>query len=272
MRENQAESNGRPTLLVDHASTGTPALLRDHVAVITGAGGGIGRAIARAMSAQGASVVAVDLDVRAAHDTVDTVVGHQASARRVDVTSFDDCVALRDHLVGTGLTPSVLVNCAGVVKRGTLDSDAAMKDWKATVDVNITAPFQLSRIFAPDLSDRRGTIINVGSIQSFVHAPNSVAYTTSKHAVLGMTRSMAAELGPKGIRVNGVAPGIVETDLNRAALASNPRVRAEALERTALGRFTTVDDVAGVAVFLASNLAGGMTGVMVPVDGGYLCR
>ena len=246
-------------------------LLENQVALVTGAGGGIGRAIAQAMAVQGAYVVAVDVNLDAARQTVDEIGKNRAIASRVDVASIDECADLRTSLKEQERAISVLVNCAGVVKRGLIDGPDAMDDWNTTIGVNMTAPFQLVRIFAPDLSARKGSIINVGSIQSFVHAHNSVAYTTSKHAFLGMTRSMAAELGPVGIRVNGVAPGVVETDLNRAALAANPERRAEALGRVALGEFNTADDIADVAVFLASDLARGMTGVMVPVDGGYLC-
>lgn len=246
-------------------------LLVNQTAVITGAGGGIGRAIAQALADQGAYVVAVDVNFEAADQTAELIGKNRAAAARADVTSMDECDALRSDLASQGRTASILVNCAGVVKRGPLSGFAALDDWHSTVSVNLTAAFQLVRLFAPDLSVQKGSIINVGSIQSFVHAQNSVAYTTSKHAILGMTRSMAVELGPSGIRVNGVAPGIIETDLNRAALAANPSVRSVALERTALGRFNTVDDVADVVVFLASGLSRGVNGVMIPVDGGYLC-
>lgn len=246
-------------------------LLQDQVCLLTGGGGGIGRAIAQGMAAHGAHVVVLDINADAANTTAASIGDGTASAHQVDVTSEEQCTALRTELEQQGLTVSVLVNSAGVVRRGTIDSANAVDDWNTTIGVDLTASFLLSRVFVPHLSASRGSIINIGSIQSFMHTNNSVAYTAAKHGLVGLTKSMAAELGPAGIRVNGIAPGPIETDLNRANLAANPQRLAGFIARTPLGELVSVEDVANVSVFLASGLARGVTGTMLPVDGGFLC-
>ena len=137
--------------------------------------------------------------------------------------------------------------------------------------VNLNGMFNLTHAFVDQLRARRGRVVNIGSIQSFVHVrtPNSLAYTTSKHGVLGFTRALAAELGKDGVRVNAIGPGLIETPLNAQARANNPGLVDVFLDHTPLRRTGKPEDIVGPAVFLASDLSGYVTGGIVMADGGY---
>jgi 3-oxoacyl-[acyl-carrier protein] reductase len=131
--------------------------------------------------------------------------------------------------------------------------------------------FNVTHAFLKDLRQGRGRIINIGSIQSFVHVrtPTSPAYTTSKHGVLGFTRALAAELGKEGVRVNAIGPGLIETPLNAQVRANDPDLLRIFLEHTPLGRAGKPEDIVGPAIFLASDLSAYITGTIIMVDGGY---
>jgi 3-oxoacyl-[acyl-carrier protein] reductase len=148
---------------------------------------------------------------------------------------------------------------------------AVVKDGQDIMAVNLNGMFNGTHAFLEDLRQSRGRIINIGSIQSFVHVrtPNSPAYTTSKHGVLGFTRALAAELGKEGVRVNAIGPGLIETPLNAQVRANNPDLVRILLEHTPLGRAGKPEDIVGPAVFLASDLSAYVTGTIIMVDGGY---
>lgn len=244
-------------------------LLDDQLAVVTGAGGSIGRATATALAHHGARIAAVDVDRAGLHTTAEKI-GEQAAVWELDVGSRESCERLARDLAGRGDQASVVVNCAGLIRRGVVDDEAAIDDWDLTIRVDLSASFIMVRTLIPHLAATNGCVVNVGSIQSFMHGRNSVAYTTAKHGVLGLTRALASELGPRGIRVNGVAPGLVETELNRSDLAAHPERKAAFVARSPLGTLVSPDTVADAVVFLASPLARGVTGAMLPVDSGYL--
>jgi NAD(P)-dependent dehydrogenase (short-subunit alcohol dehydrogenase family) len=168
---------------------------------------------------------------------------------------------------------SILVNNAGINRRNafTADAEAVIKDWEDVLAVNLGGVFNVTHAFLGQLRATRGRIVNIGSIQSFVHVrtPNSPAYTTSKHGVLGFTRALAAELGKEGVRVNAIGPGLIETPLNETVRASNPELVRVFLDHTPLGRAGKPEDIVGPAVFLASDLSAYVTGAIVMVDGGY---
>jgi NAD(P)-dependent dehydrogenase (short-subunit alcohol dehydrogenase family) len=137
--------------------------------------------------------------------------------------------------------------------------------------INLNGVFNITHAFLPQLRSTKGRIVNIGSIQSFVHVrtPNSAAYTTSKHGVLGFTKALAAELGKDGIRVNAIGPGLIETPLNENVRRNNPELVKIFLDHTPLGRAGKPEDIVGPAVFLASDMAAYVTGTIVMADGGY---
>ncbi len=250
-------------------------MLERHIAAITGSGSGIGRAIALGYAREGAQVVALDIDGKSAAETVDAITrgGGKAHSFTLDVRERDRCrevAALVKEKIGQ---VSILVNDAGINRRNafTADAEAVIKDWEDVLATNLYGVFNVTHAFLAQLRATKGRIINVGSIQSFMHVrtPNSPAYTTSKHGVLGFTRALAAELGKDGVRVNAIGPGFIETPLNEKVRATNPDLVRIFLEHTPLGRAGKPEDIVGPAIFLASDLSGFVTGTIVMADGGY---
>src|SRR6516165_6115965 len=246
-------------------------LLDGRIALITGAGSGIGEAIAHAMADAGARVIAVDIDGAAADHTA-AAVGRSALSFVCDVTDRERCdglaAAARSRI---GAAVSILVNNAGIIRRGTVTAASTREDWDATLAVNLDGPYNMVTAFLDQLRDTKGSIISIGSIQCFVALPNSAAYTTSKGGVRLLTKALAIELSPLGIRVNAIGPGFTATPLNAKAREDRTYM-ANFESRIPLGRIGTPEDIAGPAVFLASDMARYITGVTLPVDGGYLAR
>ena len=146
-----------------------------------------------------------------------------------------------------------------------------VKDWRDIMAVNLNGVFNVTHAFLAQIRASKGRIVNIASMQSFMHVrtPNSAAYTTSKHGVLGFTRALAAELGKDGVRVNAIGPGLIETPLNAQVRATNPALVQTFLEHTPPGRAGKPEDIVGPAVFLASDLSAYVTGSIVMADGGY---
>jgi 2-dehydro-3-deoxy-D-gluconate 5-dehydrogenase len=237
-------------------------------AVVTGAGSGIGRATARRLCDEGARVIGVDLTPEALEETFADLPS--ATAACVDVSSPDAA----DRLPQLG-DADILVNAAGILRRHPL-LEHPLEDWNATLDVNLRAPHRLCRAFAcahvaGGRAPRPGAIVNVCSIESFTAAPAHVAYTVSKTALLMLTRAFALDLAPRGIRVNGIAPGVTATAMNEALRADSERSRA-LLEAIPSARFGDPSDQAAAICFLASDDAAYITGAVLPVDGGWLVR
>lgn len=247
-----------------------PGLLDGRIALITGSGSGIGEAIAIAMGREGARIVLVDINVGAAV-RVAKAVGETAAGLVCDVTDRAACDALAAKVRAEIGPVSVLVNNAGIIRRGKVTDANTRRDWDETLAVNLDGPYNMMTAFLDQLRETKGAIINIGSIQSFVALPNSAAYTTSKGGVRLMTKALAIELGPMGIRVNAIGPGFTATPLNVDA-RQNPDYMANFTGRIPLGRIGTPEDIAQPAVFLASDMARYITGVTLPVDGGYLAR
>jgi NAD(P)-dependent dehydrogenase (short-subunit alcohol dehydrogenase family) len=250
-------------------------LLEGHIAVVTGGGSGIGRAIALGYAREGAHVVVLDASAEAADETVKHIVAAagRGVSLRLDVTERDRCREVAAE-IGEKIGPvSILVNNAGINRRNafTAEPEAVIKDWQDIIAVNLNGVFNVTHAFLGQLRATKGRIVNIASIQSFVHVrtPNSPAYTASKHGVLGFTRALAADLGKHGVRVNAIGPGLIETPLNAQARANNPELVKIFMEHTPLGRPGKPEDIVGPAIFLASDLSAYVTGSIVMADGGY---
>src|SRR5690349_15641739 len=216
------------------------------------------------MAEHGARVIVVDRD-EAGAERVAAAIGGAAAFFALDVTDRAACDALAKQVGPV----SILVNNAGIIRRTKVDAETARADWDATMAVNLDGPFNMVTAFLDQLKQTKGAVINIGSIQSFVALPNSAAYTTSKGGVRMLTKALAIELSPHGVRVNAIGPGMIATPLNAAA-RQNPDYMANFAQRIPLGRIGEPADIAGPAVFLASDLARYVTGVTLPVDGGFL--
>jgi NAD(P)-dependent dehydrogenase (short-subunit alcohol dehydrogenase family) len=252
-----------------------PGLLQNHIAVVTGAASGIGRAIALGYAREGAQVVLLDVNEKAAAEAAQDIrtAGGRAESFALDVSRREDCIAVAKRVADTVGSVSILVNNAGINRRNafTADAEVVLKDWQDIMAINLNGTFNVTHAFLGPLRASRGRIVNIGSIQSFVHVrtPNSPAYTTSKHGILGFTRALAAELGKDGVRVNAIGPGLIETPLNATVRANDPELVKIFLDHTPLGRAGQPEDIVGPAIFLASDLSSYVTGPIVMADGGY---
>ncbi len=243
-------------------------LLDGRLALITGGGSGIGEGIARGMAKEGARVLIADVNGAAA-ERVAEAIGGEASAYTLDVTDRDAADALAQSIKRDVGAISILVNNAGIIRRGKVTDPATRQDWDTTMAVNLDGPYIMTTAFLSHLTETKGAVINIGSVQSFVALPNSAAYTTSKGGVRALTKALAIELSPLGVRVNAIGPGLIATPLNAAA-RQNPDYMRNFQHRIPLGRLGEPADIAGPAIFLASDLARYVTGVTLPVDGGFL--
>jgi NAD(P)-dependent dehydrogenase (short-subunit alcohol dehydrogenase family) len=247
-----------------------PGLLDGHIALITGGGSGIGRGIALAYAKEGATVIVADVNAAGAAETVSQIGGNAARAEQLDVRDRSACDALAAKVKAEVGPISILVNNAGIVRRATLDKESAVGDWDDTIGINVNGVFNTTYAFLEQLKQTKGRIISIGSIQSFLHTPNCVAYTASKHAVKGFTVALAAELGQYGVRVNAIGPGVIRTPINEQGIMQNPERLAAVIAHVPLGRYGSPEDIAGPAVFLASDLSQYVTGHTLVADGGYL--
>jgi NAD(P)-dependent dehydrogenase (short-subunit alcohol dehydrogenase family) len=237
------------------------------VAIVTGGGSGIGRAIALAFVREGAKVAVCGRD-RKKLDAVAEQAGPDCLALVSDVSVAKQVeLAVRMTFQHFGRLTTV-VNNAGVLLPGTAES-LSDDDWEHTFNVNVRGPWLLARAALPHLrAAGGGSIINIGSVLSQLGARNRVAYAGSKGAVLAMTRAMALDHAAEKIRVNCICPGIVETEMV-AAFAMDEEARRQRVAMHPVGRFGQPEDVAGMAVFLASDESSWITGAAFPVDGGY---
>ena len=238
------------------------------VALVTGANTGIGQAIALGMARAGAEVIAAG---RSSLDaTLALLAGEGLNARPLEL-SLDAPVAAAGKLATLGPV-DVLVNNAGIIRRADA-VDFTEGDWDDVMDVNLKAVFFLAQAFARAAFARGsgGAIVNIASILAFQGGIRIPSYTASKHGVAGLTKLLANEWAAKGINVNAIAPGYIETN-NTEALRADPDRSRSILERIPAGRWGDPSDIAGAAVFLASPAAKYIHGTILPVDGGWLAR
>ncbi|MBC9905171.1 MULTISPECIES: SDR family oxidoreductase [Achromobacter] len=244
--------------------------LSNKIAIVTGAGSGFGAAIARAYAKANAKVVLADLNLEAAQ-RVAKELGENGSAVACDVSNGDQVQAMVRHCVARFGAPDVVINNAGTTHRNQpmLDVDEATFD--RVFAVNVKSIYLMAQAVIPLMREKKdGVIINVGSVGAIRPRPGLTWYNSSKGAVRVMTKSMAAELASDGIRVNLISPVMAPTGLlnDFMGVADNAENRARFVSTIPLGRMCDPDDVANVAVFLASAEARFLTGVEVPVDGG----
>lgn len=241
--------------------------LRGRKALVTGANAGIGQAIAVGLAVAGAEVVCAGR--RGCDETLAAIAaaGGTGSGLLLD---FADPMAARDAFAGAGF--DILVNNAGIIRRA--DSvDFTEADWDDVIDVNLKAVFFTCQAFAKAVLARggRGRIVNIASLLSFQGGIRVPSYTASKHGVAGLTKLLANEWAAKGINVNAIAPGYIETS-NTEALRADAARNAAILERIPAGRWGAAEDIAGAAVFLCSDAANYVHGAVLNVDGGWLAR
>ncbi|WP_342712085.1 glucose 1-dehydrogenase [Bradyrhizobium sp. B124] len=247
------------------------SLLAGKRALVTGAAHGNGRAIALGLAAHGADVVVADIDRAGVEQTAADIRqrGRAAWSFELDVTDAEACSALAQGVAREVGPIAILVNNAGIIIREGICSPRAQENWRRVLDVNLTGTFNVTHAFLPALRETRGTIINLGSIASFLGVADTLGYAPSKGGVKLLTQALARELAADGIRVNAIAPGVIETAMTEAT-RNDPARLAGFLGRTPLGRVGRPEELAGPVVFLASELASYVNGVTLPVDGGFL--
>ncbi|AMS44960.1 2-dehydro-3-deoxy-D-gluconate 5-dehydrogenase KduD (plasmid) [Aminobacter aminovorans] len=242
------------------------------VALVTGARTGLGQGMALALARAGADVAA--LGSSAMSETAGAIrqVGRRFHALEVDLLKKFDAKGVVSTVVSQLGGVDILVNNAGIIRRADL-LDYSEDDWDDVIDVNLKSAFLLSQAAARHMVEtkRPGRIINVASMLSYQGGIRVPAYTASKHGIAGLTKAMANELAPHGITVNAIAPGYMATD-NTEALRNDPNRNAQISARIPMGRWGTPDDLATSVLFLASSASSYITGITVPVDGGWLIR
>ncbi|MBE9375344.1 SDR family oxidoreductase [Saccharopolyspora sp. HNM0983] len=246
--------------------------LQGAAVVVTGAGSGIGRAAALRFAAAGSHVVVADLDGDTAARTVDEIAAAGGAAVAVvgDLSEqgvIDDVVATAGTRFG-GI--DVLVNNAGIMDTMSAPADITDDEWDRLIRINLTAPFKLMRAVIPAMLEKgKGSIVNTASEASLRGSAAGAAYTASKHGVLGLTRSAAVMYRDKGIRVNAVAPGATATNITVDADAQAPGPGVIGSYMRNIGRVGEADELAAAIQFLASDEAGNISGVLLPVDNGW---
>jgi 2-deoxy-D-gluconate 3-dehydrogenase len=248
--------------------------LTGKLAVVTGARRGIGRAMARALAEAGADVIGVSAQLEDTGSDVEKDVlaaGRTFEAVRTDFADPEAVRALGADLAGRERPVDILVNNAGTIRRAPA-AEHTDEDWELVLQVNLNAQFALSRAVGASMVARgHGKIVFTASLLSFQGGITVPGYTAAKHGIAGLTKALANEWAPHGVNVNAIAPGYIATD-NTQALQDDP-VRSKAiLDRIPAARWGSADDLAGATVFLASDAAAYVHGVVLPVDGGWLGR
>jgi len=245
--------------------------LDNRVALVTGAGGAIGAAIAAKLVAEGCKVHVADIDLDAAQQTAGRW-RERATAVRIDVTDAGDVQRNVDAIVAHDGALDIVVNNAGILKTASV-VDSTIEDWDEVCRANLSSVYYCCKAVLPTMISRRyGKIVNIASMSAAKAGGvfGNVLYGTTKAGVVAFTKGFARELAPHGINVNAIAPGVVETAMTRSRLT--PEIRARVVGAMPMGRLASVDDVANAVVFLASDAASYISGDTLLVDGACLTR
>lgn len=247
--------------------------LKDRSVVITGAGSGIGRACAIEFAKEGASVVVADINLDAAEKTAHLIKlnNGEAIACKVDVSDPQSVTALAKKTVQAFSRVHALINNAAIQVNKTIE-DTSWEEWNRQMSINVGGAFLCSKYFLPHLKVTRGNIVNMSSVNGFFVEPSCAGYCATKSAIIGFTKAMAIDHGHEGIRVNCICPGYIDAGLAEGYFQSQPdpaQARLDAGKLHALWRIGRPEEVARVAIFLASDDASFVTGSTYVVDGGF---
>jgi 3-oxoacyl-[acyl-carrier protein] reductase len=243
--------------------------LDNQVAVVTGAGRGIGRAIALKFAGEGADIVCVSRTVENSEKVANEVraLGRKAWALAVDVADAKAVAAAGEKILAEAGRVDILVNNAGVTKDGLL-MRMSDEDWDTVINTNLKGAFSFTKAFARSMiKQRSGRIINVASIIGLIGNAGQANYAASKAALIGFTKSVAREMGSRGITVNALAPGFIETDMTAVL---NEEIRKALLDKIPLANFGQAEDIAAAALYLAASSGRYVTGQVLVVDGGMV--
>jgi len=244
----------------------------DKVAIVTGAGSGIGRGIAECLAEEGALVIINDIRPDAAEESQRILAekGYRSEIAVSDISTPSGAELIANEAIRCGGRLNLLVNCAGrqIIKRL---EQLSPEDWDTVLNVNLKAAYLCTRAALPFLTEQRGAVINICSVHARATIEGFTCYAASKGGIVALTRAMAIECAPRGVRVNVVSPGTIDTPLLQAYFDSCPdptQARSEFLKFHPIGRFGTPRDIGQMVAFLGSNEAGFVTGTEVVVDGG----
>ena len=245
--------------------------LKGKVAIVTGGNGGIGLGVARGLAQAGARIVIAARDQKKSNAALRALeaLGSGPLALSVDISNEKSVDTLMSETVEHCGRLDILVNNAGINIRKPVQ-ELALQEWQQVIDTNLGGTFLCSRSAYPHMKRTgAGKIINIGSMLSIFGASFAPAYSASKGGIVQLTKSLAATWAKDNIQVNAVLPGWIDTDLTRRARQEIPGLHERVLARTPAGRWGNIDDLAGIAVFLASPASDFVTGAVIPVDGGY---
>ena len=241
-------------------------ILKDKVALITGGASGMGKAEALAFAAKGAKVVVADINYDGAKKVVNEIVenGGAALALQVNMTNSDEINDMVQDILNEFGQIDILVNNAGIFDKYKTSLETSEEDWDFFFNINLKSAFLLTNLVLPEMISRgNGTIINISSVAGLVAGKGGAAYTASKHGLIGYTKHLASVYASKGIKVNAICPGTIITPLTKDILENIP------VDQIPAGRFGQQEEVAELAVFLASDQAKFMNGTAIPIDGGF---